>query len=496
METLEDVKSGIAKDFFKNLVVIDDDCYQVIEGAASTTNLQLSEQFSKLHEECLEKGILCHLQYYPKQPNDTEVDTDSENFGKYFEACLKVAEQSDILILDWFLGLTYSNKHSVALINRLIEKGIFKFIVIYTAHSEQVESQLISQGFALGEKEVSNTEDEPDEFEAATFTDQAFKIFSKNNIYVTYLSKESYPNSKELFKALNDCLLQFSPDLIHWAGLDVANKIDKIVPGLITRLPRGITDAFAIQSMFKDVEFELSRHFAGLFLQDLEENLKKEPPFILNEGYIAQQVSSSLKEHFVSKSKKRNIRDEIKNKISKENIEHSPEENSHNFDEYGLSEDMIIQLTSLMESYTLLKNADNKIDQGTVLKNSTDEYLLCISPLCDLVRLKKDEKVSFLSGKKYSSLKKTPTMSQIQTAVNSSVGSENILWDFKDIRIFQTKEKSTDFPTLQLFSLDGWEFFGKLRQDVLYRIINRLYSHRSRVGVDQFDIIRQVRDEK
>lgn len=493
MKTLDHVKNEIARDFFKNLVVIDDDCYSA---SFSENNIQVSDEFSTLYGDCLKEGILCHLQYYPKQLDDTEDDIDSERFRKYFEASLKVAEQSDILVLDWFLGLNNSNKHSVTLIKELINKGIFKFIVIYTAHAEQVESELSTLGFALELNYETETEDESDEFETATSADKAFKIFTKNNIYVTYLSKESYPNSRELFKALNECLIQFSPDLIHWAGLDLANKIDRIVPGLITRLPRGITDAFAFQSMFKDVDDELSRHFAGLFVQDLEENLKKEPPLLLNENYISQHASFSLKQHFESKTKKRNFRDEIKSKINKENIEHSPEDNFHNFDQYGLNEIKIKQLTSLMESYTLLNNVDSKIDQGTVLKNSTDEFLLCISPLCDLVRLKKDDKVSFLSGKKYSNLKKTPSLSKIQTTVNSPQGSENILWDFKDIRIFKTNEKSTDFPTLQVFSLDDWEFFGKLRNDVLYRIINRLYSHRSRVGVDQFDIIRQVRDEK
>ncbi|MCT8334795.1 response regulator receiver domain [Leptospira sp. 85282-16] len=496
METFEEVKKEIAKDYFKNLVVIDDDCYIATEDFAPASKLQVSDQFSRLHKECLEKGILCHLQYYPKQLSEAEIDLESERFKKYFDASLKVAEQSDILVLDWYLGLAKSCNHSIALINKLKEKGIFKFIVIYTAHPEQIETELISLGFAILGKDESDTQEESERFEAATPSDQIFKIFTNNNIYVSYLPKATYPNSENLFKALNECLLRFSPDLIHWAGLDIANKIDKIVPKLVSRLPQGISDTLAFQAVFKDIKTEIPRHIAVLFIQDIEENLKKELPLILDERFIVEQVSPSVREHFGSNTKRKKIRDLIRTKITTENINHPSEENSHDFREYGLDELNILQLTSFMESFTILNTAETKIDQGTILKNSSESYLLCISPLCDLVRLKENDKVSFLVGKKYHNLKKTPTMSQIQTAVSSNSFVENILWDFKDIQILGVNARSIEFPTLEHFSLEGWEFFGKLRQDVLYRIINRLYSHRSRVGVDQFDIIRQIRDEK
>jgi len=122
---------------------------------------------------------------------------------------------------------------------------------------------------------------------------------------------------------------------------------------------------------------------------------------------------------------------------------------------------------------------DKKIKTGSVIKNSNDEeYLLCITPLCDTERPASiNNKYKFLVGEKINK----PSENDLKNNKNGCylmplpVGDELIYikWNFFDT------------CTIELSELEEKESLITLKKDYIQNIINRYIAYQSRAGINE-----------
>lgn len=161
---------------------------------------------------------------------------------------------------------------------------------------------------------------------------------------------------------------------------------------------------------------------------------------------------------------------------------------------------------SLKES-VLSKIAEEKIWPGHILhrKQHDDEkpdYLLCITPACDCYRPKQG-KYLFVGGTALDTDKpKKPSTPQ---ETQSCVGNLQITWNATDLIIEKnplanssvadagTSEASKHEP--ELGEGPRFEIIGALRPTFTERIIQRIWTYQSRVGVDTSELFRTIRGE-
>ena len=103
--------------------------------------------------------------------------------------------------------------------------------------------------------------------------------------------------------------------------------------------------------------------------------------------------------------------------------------------------------------------------QGTVISVNNSEYLICIRPSCDCVRLKKKESFCFLK------LNKNPTKESKLEYVKAEL--KNNQYYFTDIN-------KNDF-----------KWVGELKTIFTQRIIQKIATDVSRLGVDDSEWLRR-----
>ncbi|MCZ8237765.1 MAG: hypothetical protein O9346_09525 [Leptospiraceae bacterium] len=374
---------------------------------------------------------------------------------------------------------------------------MIKFIIIYTAHSEEVVPKLTSIGFKNVYEKHANDDDESTGFQSASDedTDDRGSHLSFSSVFISIISKNKTPNSEEIYKEIINITNVFSPDLIHWAGIEIFNKIRNVLPKLIGSLPEDIMPELAIQSLYKDDPDEIGMHITGLILQDVGSYISKKPPTLLNHDILITNFPK-LKEIISKKNRnKENIL-----KAVQWTLERNLKQNrKYTRDNIGIRANNLNKLSSYFESITSLGELYNNLEPGMILQYAnSSEYFLCITPSCDLFRLKKGDIVTFINGKPENSLKKSFGQKYKQTSIKTSKALEIIRWDLSNIYQITAKENFIGYPEIIKLAEDPkiLRFVGKLRNDIYNRILNLFYTYRTRVGIESVEIIRQIRNER
>lgn len=158
----------------------------------------------------------------------------------------------------------------------------------------------------------------------------------------------------------------------------------------------------------------------------------------------------------------------------------------------------------------------NQLWPGYVLRRANpaqgqSEWLLCITPACDCAH-PKDGNYLFVEGKKRTGSPQASEARETQTFVRD----HEIIWNAQSLvvlhkpleRIKVMVEQTDPLANVQLVveavgaveetltGVDEFEVYGCLRPKFTERIIQRIWSYQSRVGVDSSEIYRQVRKER
>lgn len=465
------IKKKIISSYCSSVSVIDDDAY--IEESWFDNTLQVSNEYSPLVKKCQEDSILCHLHQYPKGEGDPEDDI----FKDAFQSAVSIAKKSDIVILDWYLGNEDTSEHALSLLNELDNVNGFKIVLVYTKHPESPGAELESTGF-----EPVDTGNE-NEFSTESLYTKNQKLF----VYIIPKSEVNGISSGELISRFYSVFNYSFPGLLQWAGLQIGSSIREQIPAVIEKLPRYVDTELALQVFFKEMENELAGQMAGLFILDLSKQIMNNPPEIIHDENLLSHLSEQSPEFMIdlngNKADTGNKIKKLARKIS--------------YDQLGIKEASLIDLNGFIESITKINNSEEPVlEQGTVIDCENHLYL-CITPLCDLYRMKPGSYVSFLVGIQIEKLEKTSEQNYIQTVVRTTNNKSRIIsWDITDFHQVEISRTRKGFPIVGRDEFKKYSYVGSIRDDVFQRILQRTWSWRSRIGIDPHEIVRIIRDEK
>lgn len=490
---IDEIKVAIAKEYFKNVIVIDDDCYD--HSSWKSGEIKVNKLYENLIKECIDSDINCHLQYFPKEIKEDGSSILDEEKEKYKKLAVNHALNGELIILDWHLGLEEKFEISLEILEKISEDKKLKFILIYTKYAKELLA--ILESYLKFQKIVSRTENlsEEDskhipETETEAKKNQQFNslgAFRKDNVFLCVVQKEdsSQENGKLLIKTAYKLMSESFPDLIHWAGFELSNYITKNIANLVSKIPNGTDSAIILQSFFTAMPNEMSDWISKIYLDHFNMHLESSPLKIVSDEILTPLIPKALKK--IEGEKENKYKERIK-KIFNENssdlkLEYESEFNLHSQNNFSY----------LQECYLNTENSCDYLRRGTILlDNKENQYLLCIVQDCDLYRINKGDKIYFICGNKVDESKKTSKGYYVQTFVDRNLIVE---WSTLTIREFQIFDDLSGFPSLNLDQIKDFTYIGRLKEIFVDRILQRTWAKQNRVGVNIPEYTRRLRDE-
>ncbi len=534
MSTFEEVKKEISEKYCRSLVVIDDEIFDEIGGFTDRFNL-LREQFEK-------SGILTHFFNY----KDKQVDSDDLR-----ERAVKLSEKSDIIILDWQLDTGDTPEEAIKIIKHLIDDQKIRFIIINTQKTLDTVHKTLGNVLKK-EKGFDKTNDNSYEINNRTFITIRKKDDTKNDAknlldHIYSLLDNSFPDylhwaalalaveSRELFPKIMAKLPQGTNgalifQMLYQKDNEVAHQVAEV---LLDELRVRVTDN-PLASVQDNLLFDELQKATNTKTKELksDELVQKLAPDIIKSINDENKRKKGLK-NVVKKIENESLKNDIIEIIDRDNQNKGLEEekviiNRHinNFHQKWQANDLDLNLireqlssnnpkeseyfiitnqphkpitkhiefvctdkpehnkwANLRESVLLESENSNKLQVGSVWtkKNDSNKYYLCVTPSCDCYHPKEGflfiigQEADIKASKKY----------ETQYFINKThIKFDATRFHFENY----TNQLDNPLPT-------DYDFIGILRAEFVNRIIQRVWSYQSRVGVDTSEYIRKLRNE-
>lgn len=501
MMNFDIARSEIAKEYCRSILVVDDEIFEVKDGGP------LRKHYKKFFESCESEGVLCHMHQYSAQSSDDNAA---------IKKVAKLAKKSDIIILDWFLwhsdpakrGNSGSSEATIEILTQLIDQEELKFIFIYT-NVDDINDVV----HTLKDKIESNFQNITERVSTTQLEDSKDpQYFSINKLFIGIHHKKeaAEEDSAHLLELVQELLEVSYSDYLHWAGLELSTRIRDLMPQILASLPTGTNGPVLYQHLFQE-EGELSDQTTEVILDELRAQMVQAPIKIFSDevlsseykklnikeleynskGEALKQIDQLSDQYIVSHYdikdkafsgllKKSNLSAEEKQKFKKslqltDSDKKITESVLFSTDDHqkwaNFRESMLLKLT---------KNSSARLVwPGYIYKKSSNsnEYLLCISPACDCYR-PENKQLLFVKGNPTKEGKSE--MTQTKTVVDGS----SVNWSAKKVFTFDINQIK-----------DNYQHFGALRKDFVNRIIQRVWNHQTRVGVDSSELLRRIRKE-
>jgi len=530
----------IAESYCRVVAVIDDDIERtsipILEGEATASEgVSISPRFWRLRNDLQEKKILCHLHAYPKG----DISADHPVAEKLLDIASSVASAANVVILDWHLGKTQGSDHAEAIIERLLETGGLRFVIINSNDEPgSVRSRLTEKQFT-----VPLTFSEP----PAGTVSQTIRAKLGQRIFILIRKKADLAQADADAATLVDQVFGWMessfPDHLHWAGLELSARVAEMLPSVLGSLPRTTDVPLFHQWLFND-ETETNDQVVAFLLDELGIQFGLHPLTALDERCMKERITEKMQAlvapDFLGKPAATELWKNIpafKADVQKvlngstdpelsvarlvaslvETWETSCIQAARSIPQSDLSghfpgqkkwkskEERIATYlrhafdapdaafaawAALYESSLGDLGSPKRFFTGFVLKSSGEDgdnpaWLLCVTPGCDC-RWDKVEAFAFLPGALHEAGASSQDM--VITCVNTgSDGTQTIAWNPRQIVL---KERSR-----QGGLVDGYVLAGSIRPMHAVRIAQRTWSHQMRVAVDVPDYARSLRKE-
>lgn len=498
------IYSDPADEFLNTILFIDDEAAKDVENQDKS-----SFDFNKFAEGFTRKGKLCTL-FSPQKNEDLEI-------------CLKLADKSDVTILDWYIYFPASadadntedadsdvrGKFAIDFLVSVLRncKNQLKLILIYT--NESIESVFNDAYDKLSKEEINIRKDDSDEY---LLSFKSIKIFfRKKNI-------STEPNGKSL------------------KGLLDPESVPSFISSKFSSMTHGFLPEFALKcaSSIKENSFEILNLFSSdmdyayfdhkACIPDTDSSLS----ILFNlYGNILNELLSSQINEFSSIEKKwmkfyfEKINDDYPHKREikcvlgleptsseqeyKKNVEKARKK--HFVGQYMLNDEdklteafiKFAKLTHLCVDFSINENKLPVLSLGTVVLDEKEHiFYLCIQQRCDSVRIN-GEKRKFLF---------LPLIQKGVRRIDSKDQKISIILDKETA--FEIKNNSFDIHTILFesntdsieskyidngcFFIDcegkKYKYLGRVNEMHALRIA-KIYSEKlSRIGLDDFEWFR------
>lgn len=489
MMNFDIARSEIAKEYCRSILVVDDEIFEGKDGGP------LRKHYKKFFDSCESEGVLCHMHQYNAQSalDDTAIKKVS-----------KLAKKSDIIILDWLLWHSDpekkensgSSETTIEVLTQLTDLEELKFIFIYTNITD-INTVVHTIKNEISE-ELQNITERISGNQPKGIKDPQYFSINKLFIGIHHKKEAAEEDSAHLLELVQELLKVSYSDYLHWAGLELSTRIRDLIPKIIASLPEDTNGPMLYQYLFQEGDNEISEQISEVILDELRMMFIHKPLQISCDSVLQNYLESSFPQELIgSKTKtKKNLKKrtekltevllykETPNCKDEDKLEMSTHLETLNSNINGfINIDSHVKWANLKESllFNLHLETNKVIWPGYIYANKKSKnpqsYLLCITPACDCYR-PGGKKLFFLIGSK--SKEENSRMSHTKTVTNN----QTINWDPTRIQSLTLKQVS-----------DKYEIVGALRKDFVNRIIQRVWNHQTRVGVDSSELLRRIRKE-
>ena len=482
-EEVKTIRNNIVRKFCRTVLWIDDEIH-LDQGLAPKGTPTL---FQSKFDEFTRSGLLCHMMGFPEIRPGSDPFVPQSNVDEVLGACVSLALQSDVVIVDWMLGTTDSSEYAENIVKHIVgkDKG-FRFIVV------------LSKG-------------EPADF-AFKGLDSSFECDGSDGLwknesgqFLLSLRKDGFKD-KDLFDNICQALSTAYPDYLHLAALEIAGRIKDITPRWLSNIPLGADigvlvergNTFRAEKSWND---EIQECIATNLLEDLScavrvkkfSTLNAESLKPSNSTYYEKLTAFNPSDHDLKPAidaLKECVKDDSPEPLTKRNYE---------IVSNGRGNSDVMPFVEGIEAFAEFCEIRSSRDwkgygpcPGAAYKGLVDQssaIAVCITSGCDCLRA---DTLLFLIGEpmpsKNSSGATIPNYKELRNKKRKTVLRINgVSYVFKSSADSVLTKSRSEIEKLQVQAI--------VRQDALNRLIDRYMSHTQRYGVNQPDIVRELRGE-
>lgn len=479
-ECVKFARKEIIRKFCRTILWIDDEIHIGATQLDSDSGTKTPKLFVDKLSEFEQNGLLCHLKGFPQSTGKGDFYNDSAD--DVSRQIVKLACQSDVVIIDWMLGSVDSSEYAENIVKELLgqDKG-FRFIVI------------------LSKDAPSDT--------AYTALDCSFKAIADSGClwqndfgqFLLSLRKDEFATAN-LFDTICDAFADAYPDYLHLAAMEITGRIRDVVPqwfasitsnadlGILVERGNTMTDDGQWRDDLQDCIASnlmddlgtavLSPEFASLSDDMLKPSNNPLVKFPERDGDLKSGLDSL----------KACVKDDKPVVLCAKNYKKLFPGRSDS--EIKLLIEGIESFTEFCERRSCLP-ADFTPMPGSVYGDLIDEagdIAVCISGGCDCVR---SQSLMFLVGKELTG-KSEPWYAVV--ADKSYKGGKTILRFGGKAYVFCAQASSILWKSRT--EVCSKKPVGTFRYDILNRLVSRFMYQIRRVAVNQPAISRNLRGEK
>lgn len=479
-ECVKVARKEIIRKFCRTILWIDDEIHIGATQLGSDSGTKTPKLFVDKLSEFEQNGLLCHLKGFPQSTGKGDFYDDSAD--DVSRQIVKLACQSDVVIIDWMLGSVDSSEYAENIVKELLGKGKgFRFIVI------------------LSKDAPSDT--------AYTALDCSFKAIADSGClwqndfgqFLLSLRKDEFATAN-LFDTICDAFADAYPDYLHLAAMEITGRIRDVVPqwfasitsnadlGILVERGNTMTDDGQWRDDLQDCiasnlmddlgTVVLSPEFASLSDDMLKPSNNPLVKFPERDGDLKSGLDSL----------KACVKDEKPVELCAKNYKKLFP--GHSDSEIKLLIEGIESFTEFCERRSCLPAGVTPMP-GSVYGDLIDEagdIAVCISGGCDCVR---SQSLMFLVGKELTG-KSEPWYAVV--ADKSYKGGKTILRFGGKAYVFCAQASSILWKSRT--EVCSKKPVGTFRYDILNRLVSRFMYQIRRVAVNQPAISRNLRGEK
>lgn len=483
------LRNKIIHKFCRTILWVDDEI-DLLKGLGGENSL-----FRDKFDEFTSEGLLCHLKGFPPAGEGNDPYVNDPVVENAINACVRLAYQADVVIVDWELGDGTTSKHAKRIVNAILgkDKG-FRFVVI------------------LSKKDLPNTvfADLDSPFEQVG--DSGDLLVNKTGQFLLSLKKSNFGNTK-LFGRICGALSSAYSDYFHLAAMEIVGKIRDCVPSWFSSIPKNADLGVLIErgnAMYQRDEGKSV--YNECWNEDLQECIVRNLIEDLESVVLSERLCS-LKENVLKPSnhvplpyaisRRESLSDDVNNGLQalkdclKENDCSEFNEKHYRKLSVGVPDDDIKKLVDEIGSFSEFcdersgcnvsgsRPCPGAVFKGLIDSNSADLFV-CISSACDCIR---SESLLFLRGE--------PISLRADVAIPDYASVSKIKGFKTLLRInghpYMFRSVAHCVLPKSRNELDSLKVVGVVRMDALNRLISRFMAQTQRYGVNQPSLVRKLR---
>ena len=461
-----EIRRRISRDLFRSILWVDEQIFNR-QGEKEYDYKPFETLFKPVTQELQDAGFLVHLHSFEQSTSEDGFDDEFSTDSPSLDSAISLSKKADIIILDWHLGNGDDPMNSIKILEALVDSPATRILLILSQNSDRFSEELSKSNLSqLQQKEGSDT--------WTTGNGLHLKVLRKKPDGINRITGD------EIIESVFSLLSFYYPDYLHWAALEIAEKIRSHVPEWLQSLPSGtdsavlyelLDDHSEIRAYLPENAFEsLVSVASAKKLETLHSDNTKREHWVNRPSFVNDNASSKVEKHISLLKQPKHLRNDLKS------ILEDSQANAEIINWLGAQQ-------CFLEFCENLPSKDDAPLPGSVYTSIGEEkehefIYICVSQECDCMR---SSPLLFVKAVRNEEVKASSTSLRFNGAT---------------FRVDSKAENLLQLQVSQDRSIDSYQKKGQLRRAIAMRIISRFWSGTTRPAVNHPTFARALRSEE